>query len=162
MPMSETDSQAALALAEQLRKKLEALSKSGIAFELGGKVAEAIDDDDISAAWSFLKSLSESSTSSAIIDLLKSLVEWRSKAEMYTRTKWGASSIEYNRFKKGNEKMLEPFKGRKLVLNQALVSFYNQELEFQELVSGSPPPRWRRALMYVPDIIRIALGLVSR
>ncbi len=160
MVTSESDS--FLKLADEIEGKLANLWKTGFLFDLGESVVEYFESKDVGKAWSFLKSYADYDSKRVALEIFRLIVDWDRKAQSYCAKKWGSTSIQFQKFKRGNERMLRLFGSMGVPTNQIAVSFSQQASEFRQLVVQTPPPPWKRAISYVPDLLRLAVSILAR
>lgn len=146
-----------LTQADEIELRLQKLAQSGFLYEFGRKAANLIDSADLSSVWNLLAPVADYSSRQEAYNLFRMIVDWSRRAQSYSRKKWGDTSTKYQAFKKSSQKVLLVFEKTKAPPNEIAVSFASLTSEFRELVEASPPPKWKKAITLLPDILRILI-----
>ncbi len=157
MSISLDESRQLLQKAGEIEKKLASSASAGLFYELGEKATNLINNRELEAAWSFVKPLTNYSMQKDALQLFELILEWIRGTQSYVRKKWGSRSIQSQKFRRGNEKMLKVFEGSKVSPTKILVPFSLQHSEFRELVEDVPPPLWKKIISYLPDLLRLSI-----
>jgi len=149
------DADSLIKLAEVIESKLDNLAKTGFFFDLGSKVVKYLETGDLGNAWSFLKSYADYNAKLTALEIFRSVVDWVRRTQSYCAQKWGSASPQYQRFMRGNQKMLKLFERSSIQAGQIAVPFAQQASEFRMLIEQKPASKWKRIIVFLPDLVRL-------
>ena len=149
-----------IAKAAEIEGRLDGLTQKGFLFEFGGKAVNYLKDEEVDSAWSLLSPLANYSMRQETTNMFKQISQWTRETQGYTRVKWGWTSSQYQQFKKGNDKLLLLFRASSVSPNSIAPVFAQQASEFSVLVKEEVPPRWKKALAYLPDLLKLSIAIL--